>query len=76
MTGTEFDILALLASEPGRPFHRDAIVEALYGENISLNDKSISNHINRIRAKLEPNPEEPLYLLTQRRVGYCLNDEL
>lgn len=75
-TATEFEILAMLAAAPGKPFHREQIIEQLYGDALSLNDKNISNHINRIRTKIEPNPEEPLYVMTLRGVGYYFNDAL
>ena len=64
------------AAAPGKPFHREQIIEQLYGDALSLNDKNISNHINRIRTKIEPNPEEPLYVMTLRGVGYYFNDAL
>ncbi len=74
LTATEFDILALLASQPGRPFTRSELNLELHGSDLENYQKSISNHINRIRTKLEPKIENPIYILTIRGVGYALSD--
>lgn len=74
LTVREYEILRTLASCPGRPFSRSELSAAAYGYDVSGYGKSISSHINRLRAKIEPDPENPQYLLTVRGVGYCLSD--
>lgn len=74
LTAREFDLLAKLVSDPGRPFSREELNQELYGYDISAYEKSINSYINRIRAKLEPNAAEPIYILTVRGVGYCFSD--
>ncbi len=72
LTSGEFDLLALLASEPERVFSREEIVEAVHGASLLGYDAAVTTHINRIRGKLEPNPAEPIYLQTVRGRGYRL----
>ncbi len=74
LTARQYDIITTLASRPGRPFSRSELCTAVYGHEVVGYDVSVSSHINRLRAKIEPNPEEPIYVLTVRGVGYCLSD--
>lgn len=75
LTFHEFEILAVLASRPGRPFSRDAIIEELHGNAPESYLTGMSTHITRIRAKLEPDPKNPIYILTVRGLGYKLADK-
>jgi len=75
LTAREFDILTLLISSPGRPFSRTELNEELYGGLASGYEKSISNHINRMRTKLEPDPQNPIFIVTVRGVGYCFGEQ-
>lgn len=70
LTPREFDLLAALASRPGYPFSRDQLNEAVYGQEVSGYDHSVTAHINRLRHKIEPDPDSPKYILTVRGVGY------
>ena len=74
-TNTEFQILAKLVSYPGRPFTKEELVEAVHGGWGAGYEKSIANHINRLRNKIELKPEEPELILTLRGVGYCFTDQ-
>ena len=74
LTARQFDILKVLASKPGRPFSRSELTNAVYGYDVVGYDVSVSSHINRLRSKIEPNPEEPIYVITVRGVGYCMSD--
>lgn len=74
LTTREFDLLALLAAHPGKPFTREQLNEGLYGYPVQGYERSINTHINRIRAKIEANPEEPMYVHTLRGVGYSFAD--
>ena len=74
LTAREFDLLALMASQPGRPFTRDELNSDFYGTSVSGYERSVTNHISRIRSKLESDPERPIYLKTARGVGYYLAD--
>ena len=51
---------------------KDAIADAIWGEDISGNEQSLIMHIRRIRNKIEENPSEPKYLKTIKGIGYKL----
>ncbi len=75
LTPTEFELLAALASQPGRIFTRAQLLDAVHGVAIESYERAIDAHIKNIRKKLENNPREPEYILTVYGVGYRLNDE-
>ncbi|HQH26570.1 MAG TPA: response regulator transcription factor [Oligoflexia bacterium] len=70
LTAREFDILSVMASAPGRPFTRDELIAEIYGQEVHGYDHSVTAHINRLRQKIEPQPDEPIYILTVRGFGY------
>ena len=67
LTGTEFELLALLASEPQRVFHRDDILNRLRGHEAELHTRAVDILISRLRKKLEPLD----CIKTLRNVGYA-----
>ena len=75
LTAREFDILSILARRAGKPLSRDEINEQFYGADVAFYDKSITVHIARLRAKIEPDPDKPVFILTARGVGYYFTDE-
>ena len=74
LTPTEFQLLAVLAGQPGRVFSRSQLLEALHGFAFESYERAIDAHIKNIRHKLEPQPSEPRYVLTVYGVGYKFND--
>jgi DNA-binding response OmpR family regulator len=72
LTTTEFRLLEYLARNPGRLFGRKEIMHALWPNGRSVTPRSIDSHIWRIREKVEPIPERPVYLQTIHGQGYCL----
>ncbi len=74
LTPTEFAILAALAREPGRAFTRLQLLEAAQGETFAGYERTIDAHIKNLRAKLEPQPRQPAYILTVFGVGYKFSD--
>jgi DNA-binding response OmpR family regulator len=72
LTHYEFELLAALAHAAGRVLSRDQILDALTGRAYESFDRSIDVHISKLRAKIEPNPKEPRYIMTARGVGYVL----
>ena len=74
LTSKEFEILALLAANPGQVFTRGQIYEHIWGEGSGVEETSITVFIRKIREKIEANPSRPEYILTVRRVGYKLTD--
>jgi two-component system response regulator MtrA len=70
LTRLEFDLLVALAREPGRVFTRDALLSEVWGYRHSTDTRLVNVHIQRLRAKIEKDPEHPEIVLTVRGVGY------
>jgi two-component system, OmpR family, alkaline phosphatase synthesis response regulator PhoP len=69
LTPAEFRILAALAAEPGRVFTRSQLLDKL-GDDGGIYERTLDRHINNLRKKVEPNPDQPMYVLTVYGVGY------
>lgn len=74
LTPLEFQILDLLASEPGRAWSRNDLLDRVWSTEYEGYQRNIDPHINRLRKKLEADPKRPHYVLTVRGVGYKLNE--
>ena len=74
LTPLEFQILELLASEPGRAWSRNDLLDRVWSTEYEGYQRNIDPHINRLRKKLETDPKNPRYVLTVRGVGYKLNE--
>lgn len=74
LTYVEFELLATLASRPGRVYSRQALLVALWGDSDYRDPRTIDVHVRHLREKLEPSPSEPQYILTVRGVGYRFRD--
>ena len=70
LTRLEFELLAALAKEPGRVFTRDALLSEVWGYRPATDTRLVNVHIQRLRAKVEVDPEDPKIILTVRGVGY------
>lgn len=70
LTRLEFDLLVALAREPGRVFSRDALLSEVWGYRHSTDTRLVNVHVQRLRAKIEHDPERPEIVLTVRGVGY------
>lgn len=75
LTPTEFQILAVLAAQPGRIFTRGQLLDAARGVAFESYERAIDAHIKNLRRKLEPDPRQPRYILTVYGVGYKFNDQ-
>lgn len=76
LTPKEFDLLVLLAKKPGRVYSRNDLLDKIWGYNFNGYEHTVNSHINRLRAKIEPDINHPKYILTSWGVGYKFNDEL
>lgn len=74
LTPREMDLVLLLASRPGHPFSRAELNKEIYGSQVEGYERGVTSHINRIRQKIEPDPERPTFIRTIRGVGYCFID--
>jgi two-component system alkaline phosphatase synthesis response regulator PhoP len=70
LTPTEFDLLAVLARNPGRPFTRAQLMDLVYDVAYAGYDRAIDSHVKNLRRKIEPDSHEPRYVLTVYGVGY------
>jgi len=66
----EFDLIALLAANPGRVFDRQTLLSRVWGEDSYVDDRTVDVHIRWLREKLEAVPARPELLLTVRGIGY------
>ena len=70
LTRLEFELLVALAKEPGRVFSRDELLSEVWGYQHSTDTRLVNVHVQRLRAKIEKDPENPLIVVTVRGVGY------
>jgi two-component system response regulator MtrA len=70
LTRLEFDLLVALAREPGRVFTRDALLSEVWGYAHSTDTRLVNVHVQRLRSKIERDPENPEIVITIRGVGY------
>jgi two-component system alkaline phosphatase synthesis response regulator PhoP len=71
----EFNLLVILAQHPGLTYTRAQLLERIHGYAFEGYDRSIDAHIKNLRRKMEPNPSEPIYVLTVYGVGYKFNEQ-
>ncbi|MEM6643315.1 MAG: response regulator transcription factor [Bacteroidota bacterium] len=72
----EFDLLVLMASNPGKSYNRSRLLSLIWGYDFEGYEHTVNSHINRLRAKIEPNMDDPKYIITTWGVGYKFNEEL
>ena len=70
LTRLEFDLLVALAKEPGRVFTRDALLSEVWGYQHATDTRLVNVHIQRLRSKIERDPDNPELIQTVRGVGY------
>ncbi len=70
LTPLEFDLLACLAKRPGQVFTREALLQEVWGYRHAADTRLVNVHVQRLRAKIERDPEAPEIVLTVRGVGY------
>jgi two-component system, OmpR family, response regulator RegX3 len=68
----EFDLLEYLLRNAGRVLTRGQLIDRVWGSDYVGDTKTLDVHVKRLRAKLEPDPANPKYLLTVRGLGYKL----
>jgi DNA-binding response OmpR family regulator len=70
VTSREFDLLHFFMSREGQALERQEILNRVWGFDYFGTDRTVDNFINRLRQKLEPDPDKPVYFQTVRGVGY------
>jgi two-component system response regulator MtrA len=70
LTPLEFDVLVTLARTPGQVFSREVLLEDVWGYRHAADTRLVNVHVQRLRAKIEKDPENPEIVVTVRGVGY------
>ena len=76
MTYTEFEILQLLAKNPGRVFTKEQIYDVVWKEPYSGDYNIVMSHISHIREKIEDDPAHPVYIQTVWGIGYKFSNKI
>jgi DNA-binding response OmpR family regulator len=75
LTAKEFDLLLHFAENPGRVYTRAQLLDRVWGYTHSGYEHTVNSHINRLRAKIERNPNQPEFIQTVWGVGYKFRDK-
>ncbi|WP_022884381.1 MtrAB system response regulator MtrA [Glaciibacter superstes] len=70
LTPLEFDLLLALASKPQQVFTREMLLEEVWGYHYKADTRLVNVHVQRLRAKVEDDPDNPKIVMTVRGVGY------
>ncbi|GLJ61106.1 MULTISPECIES: MtrAB system response regulator MtrA [Microbacterium] len=70
LTPLEFELLVALASKPQQVFSREALLEQVWGYHYKADTRLVNVHVQRLRAKIEIDPDNPKIVMTVRGVGY------
>jgi DNA-binding response OmpR family regulator len=73
LTAREFELLAHFARHPGRVYTRVELLDKVWGYGHEGYEHTVNSHINRLRAKIEPDPSNPTYIRTVWGVGYKMS---
>ncbi len=74
LTALEFELLHLLASRRGLVFSREMLLERVWKDDRHVTERSVDTLVKRIRNKIEPDPDNPSYILTVWGAGYKFVD--
>jgi DNA-binding response OmpR family regulator len=74
LTATEFRLLEFLMSRPGMVYSREQLLDAVWGHDRAVTDRTVDVYILRLRQKIEPDPANPLYIRAIRGFGYSFNE--
>jgi DNA-binding response OmpR family regulator len=72
----EFELLTLLASNPGKSYSRTRLLSLIWGYDFDGFEHTVNSHINRLRAKIESDMSKPEFILTSWGIGYRFNEEI
>ena len=74
LTAKEFRLLEFFVKRAGRALTRDSILEAVWGDEVIVTDRSVDRCVTTLRAKIEPDSREPRFIHTIRDIGYRFED--
>lgn len=75
LTAREFDLLKFMMGHPGKVFSRADLLDRVWGYGHEGYEHTVNSHINRLRAKIEADPANPVYIVTVWGVGYKLGQQ-
>ncbi|MCU1292441.1 MAG: two component transcriptional regulator, winged helix family [Bryobacterales bacterium] len=76
LTATEFRLLEFLMSRPGVVFSREQLLDAVWGHDRAVTDRTVDVYVLRLRQKIEVDPANPVFIRSVRGFGYSFNDSL
>lgn len=74
LSSREFKLLRFFTGHPGRVYSRDQLLDRVWGDEAFVEPRTVDVHISRLRAAIEPDKENPQYILTVRGIGYKFAD--
>lgn len=74
LTRREFDLLLFLARNAGRPWGKQTLLDKVWGDDYIVEEGTVTRHISSLRSKLETDPSNPRYILTERGFGYSFRE--
>lgn len=74
MTAKEFDLLYFLYCHKGQVFTKDQLYDKIWGHDHITDTKNLTSFIRKLRLKVEPDPDNPQYIITVWGVGYKFNE--
>ena len=75
LTSKEFEIIDLFVTNPGKVYTREALLDIIWGYDYPADIRTLDVHIRRLREKIEPDPANPVYIITKWGVGYYFKEE-
>jgi len=70
LTAKEFRLLEYFATRPGCALARDTILDAVWGNSVTVTQRSVDRCVTTLRSKIEPDPHKPVFIQTIRDIGY------
>jgi DNA-binding response OmpR family regulator len=70
LTGKEFQMLEYFATRPGRALARNDILNGVWGNSVVVTGRSVDRCVTTLRAKVDADPHNPVYIRTIRDIGY------
>lgn len=74
LTATEFRLLEFLMARPGVVFSREQLLDSVWGQDRAVTDRTVDVYILRLRQKIEPDPQNPIYIRSVRGFGYSFDE--
>jgi DNA-binding response OmpR family regulator len=74
LTVKEYDLLHTLAARPGRTFSRRQLLDLVWHQDSDVYEHTVNSHINRLRGKIEADPNRPELILTVWGIGYRFSE--